>query len=94
MQLPEVAIKQEEQVAKPAAKKQRTLDPFVAKGNKKDEFLKDLAVAFGTCNIPFEKLKKLEDGSSTLMRQFLDKYIRLDGFGMMTGHKCIHIPRP
>ena len=39
-----------------SAKKQRvgTLDSFVAKGNKTDEFLKDLVIAFTSCNIPLE----------------------------------------
>ena len=41
--------------------------------------MKDLVTAFAAANIPFEKLKKRDDGTSPLLRQFLDKYIRLDG---------------
>lgn len=41
--------------------------------------MRDLVTAFATANIPFEKLKKKADGTSTVLRQFLEKYVRLDG---------------
>ncbi len=56
-----------------------TLDAFVARGNKQDEFIKDLVVAFTSANIPLEKLKKNEDGKTSLVRQFLEKYLKVDG---------------
>ena len=73
----EVEAVEEPRPAKKA--KVATLDNFVAKGNKQEEFVKDLVTAFAAANIPFEKLKKRDDGTSPLLRQFLDKYIRLDG---------------
>lgn len=69
-------IKEESSLNEPSppAKKQKTstLANFIAKGNKQDEFLRDLVTAFAASNIPFEKLKKKEDGTTTLLRQFLD----------------------
>lgn len=52
---------------------------FLAKGRSQDEFLRDLVTAFAAANIPLEKLKKKQDGSGPLLRQFLEKYVRLDG---------------
>ena len=70
-------------------KKQKigTLDHFVAKGTKQDEFIKDMVTAFAASNIPFEKLRKMDGGGSTLLRAFLDKYVRVDG-------EIPHIPDP
>lgn len=76
-------IKEESSLNEPSppAKKQKTstLANFIAKGNKQEEFLRDLVTAFAASNIPFEKLKKKEDGTTTLLRQFLDKYVQIDG---------------
>ena len=44
-------------------------------------------LAFTSCNIPLEKLKVGAGGEKTLMRQFLDKYLNVEG-------KVPHIPDP
>lgn len=82
-------VKLESHAEEPPPKKTKfsTLDGFVAKGNKQDVFLRDLVTAFTAANIPLEKLKKKDDGSGTLLRQFLEKYVRVEG-------EAPHIPDP
>ena len=72
---------------RPKKQKDGTLDAFRSKCNKQEEFLRDLVLAFTSCNIPLEKLKVGAGGEKTLMRQFLDKYLNVEG-------KVPHIPDP
>lgn len=72
----------------PAKKlKTTTLDGSREQWSKQGQFLKDLVLAFTSCNIPLEKLKVSADGEKTLLRQFIDKYVTVEG-------KTPHIPDP
>ena len=88
-QVPSSTQENREQDPPPAPKKLKssTLDLFIAKGKRDDAFVRDLVLAFGCSNIPLEKLKENDDGGKTLLRQFLDKYVKVD-------EGIVNIPTP
>lgn len=51
-----------------------TIDCVISKGNKQEEFLKDVVRAFASSNVPISKL-----AMGSPMRQLFDKYMKVDG---------------
>ena len=79
-QVPPNPTPTESVVEAPPAKslKPSTMDQYLGTSDtKQGEFLRDIVLAFSSANIPLEKLKS-EDGK-TLLRQFMDKYVKVDG---------------
>ena len=67
--------------------KMGTLDANRQQWSKEEQFLKDMVLAFTSCNIPLEKLKVADNGEKPLLRQFIEKYVTVEG-------KTPYIPDP